>query len=112
VTYLSKRPQQKNENARQKSINEMKSQNKNSIVFYEDLIFNPLNHKHQPKYKKLNEEEKKILLNTYGIKEIQLPRIEENDAISKYYGLYLNDIIEITRTIDTNGYQKYYRIVK
>ena len=64
-----------------------------------------------PKHRILSENEKKELLNKYGVKPLQLPRILSTDPVILELGAKPGDIVEITRKSRTIGESKYYRIV-
>jgi DNA-directed RNA polymerase subunit H (RpoH/RPB5) len=65
-----------------------------------------------PEHKKLNEEEKEELLETYNVNEKELPRIKKDDPAIKKLEVKVGDIIEIKRKVLTTGEDySYYRIV-
>ncbi|KAK3136095.1 hypothetical protein QOZ80_5BG0427980 [Eleusine coracana subsp. coracana] len=52
-----------------------------------ELLVNITKHVLKPKHEVLTEEEKPKLLKEYNVKDSQLPRMLETDAVSRYYGL-------------------------
>jgi len=72
---------------------------------------NILKHELVPKHRILNEEEKKKLLEKYGIKLRGLPRISIKDPVIVAIEAKVHDVIEITRKSGTAGETKYYRLV-
>jgi DNA-directed RNA polymerases I, II, and III subunit RPABC1 len=81
----------------------------NEIIFelfaMEDLQYNIINHKLQPKFLRLSENDSKEIKEKYGTK---FPIMRKNDPISCYFGYNKGDIIKIVRK---SGYITY-RIVK
>lgn len=68
-------------------------------------------HSLQPKFKLLNQDEIKTLLNQYKIELTHLPRIKKTDPISRYYGAEINDVFKIIRPSETAGLYTNYRVV-
>ena len=68
-------------------------------------------HELVPKHEILNENEKKELLQKYGITLRQLPRILITDAMVKILNAKIGDVIKITRNSPTAGETVYYRVV-
>ncbi|CAG8669914.1 3737_t:CDS:2, partial [Acaulospora colombiana] len=69
-------------------INTKENRNYEIDTFSEaDLMVNITQHQLVPQHYVLSEEEKKILLSKYRLKETQLPRIQITDPVAKYYGL-------------------------
>lgn len=65
-----------------------------------------------PKHEKMTKEFKKAFLETYKIKDTNLPVLKKLDPVSKYYGFKINDLIKITRDSETACDSIIYRIVK
>ena len=81
------------------------------IFYYNELLRNIIKHERVPKHIVLNENEKSELLNTYKIKENQLPQYSILDPIVKYYGLKHGNVFKIIRKSKTAGNSITYRIV-
>lgn len=87
------------------------------VLNLDEWDYNPCNHVFQPSYLVLNDNEKKLLLTQYNIKESQIPKMdltnkELYDKTGKFLGFMTGDIIKITRKTWTNGFQDYFRLVK
>lgn len=88
-----------------------------NLLYQKDSIFSQLIHlssllydltlnKLVPKYRILNDKEKESVLKKYNIKDEKLlPNLLITDSLAIYYGVKLNQIVEID-----NGKSKYYRL--
>ncbi|KAJ3391196.1 hypothetical protein HDU92_009151 [Lobulomyces angularis] len=65
-----------------------------------DLLVNITKHILVPQHVPLSPDEKKTLLH---LKDSQLPRIQPNDAVAKYYGLKRGQVVRIVRNSETAG---------
>lgn len=81
-------------------------------IYLGDWFYNPLLHDRQSYFEILNEEQKQILLSHYDIKDTNLPKMDIDDKISRFYACQEKDILKITRYTQKNGIQIYYRIVR
>jgi DNA-directed RNA polymerases I, II, and III subunit RPABC1 len=82
------------------------------IFFAKKLMFNITKHVLIPKHKLLNESEIKEILDKYQCKKNQLPKIQYEDPVARYYGAKVGDVFEIVRPTPTTGIFKVYRVVK
>jgi DNA-directed RNA polymerase subunit H (RpoH/RPB5) len=81
-------------------------------IYLGDWTYNPLENDRQATFEILNDEQKQNLLSHYDIKDSNLPKMDINDKISRFYACKEKDIFKITRYTPRNGIQIYYRIVR
>jgi DNA-directed RNA polymerase I, II, and III subunit RPABC1 len=74
-----------------------------------EMIINITEHTLVPKHEILSNENFICLLKRYSLKENNLPRINKNDPVARYFGLQKNQIIKITRPSETSGRYVTYR---
>lgn len=75
-----------------------------------DLVVNITKHVLVPRHIVLSDDEKKALLQTYRLKESQLPRIQSLDPVARYFGLKRGQVVKIIRRSETAGRYASYRI--
>lgn len=76
----------------------------------DDLLVNIAKHELVPKHIIVNEEEKKMVLRKYRVKESQLPKILVTDPMARYLGLRKGMLVKIIRKSQTSGLHVVYRI--
>ena len=70
-----------------------------------------MKHNLVPLHTILSEEEGQAILDQYGIKKLQLPKIQVTDPVIKIIGAKVGDIIKIERRSPTAAMSHAYRIV-
>lgn len=83
----------------------------NAQVFYiKELLYNPLHHTLVPKFRILTTEEISRIKNKYHVQRLnQFPIIKKHDAVGKFIGIRIGDVVEITNKSRNGGVNIYYR---
>ncbi|XP_042483566.1 DNA-directed RNA polymerases II and IV subunit 5A-like [Macadamia integrifolia] len=80
------------------------------VFLDQELMFNITKHFLVPKHQVLSADEVKILVCRYHLKLLQLPRIQVNDPVARYFGLVPGQVLRISRSSETAGKYVSYRV--
>lgn len=76
-----------------------------------ELLVDITEHELVPEHQVLSDAAKQNLLKRYKLSEAQLPRLQKDDPVARYFGLQKQQVVKIIRPSETAGRYVTYRIV-
>ena len=80
------------------------------IFTQDELMVNITEHELVPKHEVLSLDQKHEVLKKYRVKEFQLPKIQVEDPIARYFGVKKGQVLKIIRASETAGRYVTYRV--
>ncbi|GBG41301.1 hypothetical protein CBR_g74217, partial [Chara braunii] len=77
-----------------KAIEEARTQHHIEVFLEEELLINVRDHGLVPQHIILSQQEQRALLCKYAVKATQLPRINHDDPVAKYFGLKKGQVVK------------------
>ena len=81
------------------------------VIWLNSLLYDITENKLTPNYRILSQEEKLKIMDKYTVgDEKNFPNVLINDPLAVYYGVKLNELVEVTYPSKTNGITYFYRL--
>jgi DNA-directed RNA polymerase I, II, and III subunit RPABC1 len=93
------------------AVAEMSSEFRLECFREAELRVDVTEHELVPRHVVLEPAEKRELLRRYKLKEMQLPRIQAEDPVARFYGVEKGQVMKIIRPSETAGRYVTYRVV-